>query len=219
MAVRVVEILDGVNPVVAGMEGWSPAGPSEAELADGFTQLRTAAAKTMAVSDAIASTKGVVDSLTATATENNVTYAVRPPREMGRVTTIGTGDGQEKPLITLEAVRMALRRIDQGEIASQSAGKGRDLTDGRQRADSSVTSGPCARSGLSRRNPDLKCWICDGSHFYYENPNCKKIHEERRSQKQNGGPVRPKDGHKGRKESPKKFSESSLSSVRWAEPP
>ncbi len=113
------------------MEGWSPAGPSEAELTAVFTHLRTAAAKTMAVSAAIASTKGVVDSLTATvdsltatATENTLTYAVRPLREMGQVPTIGTGDGHEKPLITLEAVRMALRRIDQGEIASQSASKG-----------------------------------------------------------------------------------------------
>ena len=123
------------------------------------------------------------------------------------------------PMLSMEAVRVALRRIDSGQQAisagtSQNAGPKRSQTT------------YLAQSSTSPGSKPKKCWVCGDEHFAKENEPCRKAlqarRQEKRDAKRNNGSAEnsetPKEGDyldSGTAEGRTK----SRSAMFWANPP
>lgn len=123
---------------------------------------------------------------------------------------------RREPLITLEAGRMALRRIDLGDLAKQSIVRSSDAISALISSQRQFDDGIAARTSLSnvKEHPDrptVKCWVCQVFHFYYENEECKNAHEAKRDIKSKSSVRKNKSGDKV------KLGATTLSSVLWSD--
>ena len=93
----------------------------------------------------------------------------------------GTISSEEPAIITMEAVRIALRRLDHGESASR-ARKGQGFAKNTIQPNKESTFSKTATKANSKKK--VECHICKQNHYANQNPKCRKALEERRKAKQ-----------------------------------
>ena len=80
-------------------------------------------------------------------------------------------DDDYKPIITMESVRVALRRLDFGDNAL--SGISTDSAYSSKRSALTILDNDTTRSQLAQQMKG-KCWVCYGNHLAFQNPTCRE---------------------------------------------
>ena len=138
----------------------------DSEDASVISKLKNARIKLVAAQDATKSCGKVADELS--------TMRLGKSKEEPVAQQGGSCDAEHEPMITMEAVRVALCRLDFGEKALADRPKqSQDYRDGKA----------MARSMLSekvKKKTNKECWICGGDHYAYQNTACASELRRRR---------------------------------------
>jgi len=121
-------------------------------------------------------------------------------QEMGvhsRVNDPNVNEEELKPIITMESVRVALRRLDCGANA---------LSHDSHRGDT-------IHSGMAVPQ-HIKCWFCGGNHYAYKNPKCK---EGLRKRKEKEKADKAKSGNGASNGSGSQKDDAILSGLAWGD--
>ena len=80
--------------------------------------------------------------------------------------------GAVEAMLSMESVRVALRRIDQGELAIQGANKNESREQGKHRQ--GPTPSETTYTRMTNKVKPVVSWECGGNHYASENPACKE---------------------------------------------